>query len=549
MPIQAIFCDPPLSIARIGGSSVPMDAFTWVPSTDPHNPGETRIAPTWTLDIQPDGSVVPRMPKQVVLRDAGDLRPVAPFVELWCDEGPDGQPQNWNRVPLTAAKLKSEGLDVANLTFTIEAMNSKAMRRTGNPDLRFGTFQPVQIFGHQYVARGLEGISPPTATTPMIPRGQNGNPGRHIDLGKVQVIRPTTQPAPGTTPWDSEVNVDVVRLRFTPPRGEFYGPVAIAGTGVNVGGTFYPRVPAANAFLTDNAGWLGAEGLQAPIVPRDTFDGAEQPGGGRSLGIVDDTCELRIVVTLDQTAIGRTSLESHANIFSGPPDYAPDRRPFHSLADSLNDSAAPAAIAQRNQQLDDASRDRWIEDLFERTFETVSLMNVDFWRRARASSLTPAEQRPQPIPNDRYPEAERAMGSLDKLRDGNIAIEAPSDNVPLPLSERARERHRGLADILALKNFVRENPDRLRALVRPPYSFVATENGSATTMQMPPFMRASNALPLTLAKWQYDLLMAWRDAVVASPQLLVAFASRTEADMSSRSRERRAAVLTRLDKA
>ena len=66
-------------------------------------------------------------------------------------------------------------------------------------------------------------------------------------------------------------------------------------------------------------------------------------------------------------------------------------------------------------------------------------------------------------------------------------------------------------------------------------------------MQMPPFMRASNAEPLTLAKWQYDLLMAWRAAVVAGPMVALAAPGPLGAAMSRRSQERRAAVLNRLD--
>jgi hypothetical protein len=545
MPIQAIFCSPSLSIARIGASTVPMDAFAWVPSADPHA-GETRIAPSWTLDLQPDGSVVPRLPTQVVLRDVGDLRPVAPFVEIWCDVGGDGQPNTWSRVPLTTSVLQAEGLNVANLTFAVEAMNSKAARRTRNPNLRaslrFGTFPPVQVMGNQHAARRLLGISPPTAARPMIPQG------RSIDLGKFQVIQPTTQPAPNTTPWDSEVNVSVVRFRFTPPRGEFYGPTAVAGTGVTVRGTFHPRVPASNAFLDNDAGWLRAPGMEAFTAPADTFDGAETDNG-LSLGIVDDTSEVHITVTLDQSPIGRQRIEARANIFSGPPDFAPDRRPFLSLADDLNDRISPALVAQRNGAMTAAERDRWVEDLFERAFETVSLLNVDFWRSRRSSDLTPAEQRPQAIQNDRYPAPLRAMGSRDSLRDGNISIEAPSSNVPLPLSDRARDRHRGLSDIIALKNFVREHPDRLAALIRKPFSFGATESALRTTMQMPPFMRASNAGPLTLTKWQYELLMAWRDSVVAAPELPIAFETRLEEEASVRSRRRRSAVLARLDNA
>ena len=519
-----------------------MDSFSWVASNDPHNAGETRIVPAWTLDVQPDGSVIPRMPRQIVLRDAADLRPVAPFIELWCEEGPDGIPDSWTRVPLRAAMLLAEGLNMANLTFTIEAMNFKAARRTFDPDQRFGTFPQVQIFGDQYAPQPLLGVSPPTATTPMIPSG------RSIPLGRIQVIRPSGQPATGTTPWDSEIDLNVVRLRFTPPRGEFYGPTAIAGTGVTVGGTFFPRVPASNAFLDGSAGWLNAEGMRALIAPADTFDGAEQ-ASRRSLGIVDDTCEVRITVTLDRSQIGRDRLEAHANIFSGPPDFAPDRRPFVSLADDLNDRSSPQAITQRDKDLTDALRDRWVEDLFERAFETISLMNVDLWRNARGALLEAGQQRPEPIPDDKYPDPTRAMGSSDALRDGDIAIEAPSGDIRLPLSDRARDRHRGLSDIVALKNFIRENPARLRALVRGPFSAQPNENGNATTMQMPPFMRASSADPLTLTNWQYNLLMAWADDIVAGSEMLVAFATRLEEETSVRAATRRAAVLARLDTA
>ena len=138
------------------------------------------------------------------------------------------------------------------------------------------------------------------------------------------------------------------------------------------------------------------------------------------------------------------------------------------------------------------------------------------------------------------------MGARDTLRDGNIAIQAPSDAVPLPLSERARERHRTLSDIFTLTQFVRENPDRLQELMREPFSVADNESGNATTMQMPPFMRGSNAEPLTLAKWQYELLMQWRDRVTTAA-MPVAFATRADAELASRAGARRSTVLSHLD--
>ena len=83
-------------------------------------------------------------------------------------------------------------------------------------------------------------------------------------------------------------------------------------------------------------------------------------------------------------------------------------------------------------------------------------------------------------------------------------------------------RHRMLADLEGLRDFVGQNPGRLAKLIR--RSFEAergeTANGiGTTTMRMPPFMRNSNAGPLTLATWQYDLLMDWVKAIESQPEL------------------------------
>ncbi|QLH38114.1 MAG: hypothetical protein HWD60_02830 [Defluviicoccus sp.] len=72
---------------------------------------------------------------------------------------------------------------------------------------------------------------------------------------------------------------------------------------------------------------------------------------------------------------------AHATVFVAPPDFGPDRRPFLSLADELNDRSAEATA--RNASLVGVDLDDWVQDLFERIYETVSLMNVDFWRGRR----------------------------------------------------------------------------------------------------------------------------------------------------------------------
>src|SRR5439155_27362280 len=89
--------------------------------------------------------------------------------------------------------------------------------------------------------------------------------------------------------WSGIVDLEVVRWRFTPGRGRFFGPPQARQTSP-------PAVEAANAFLNASAGWFGAR-MSDVVVPADTFDGAETTAS-RSLGVVDDTCEARMEVSL-----------------------------------------------------------------------------------------------------------------------------------------------------------------------------------------------------------------------------------------------------------
>lgn len=489
--IRRIFFTPPVAVARLGGSATPMDAYDWA-TGDPHTIAETRVRPAWTLDVVADGSVVPRLPVRLIVRDGALLRPVAPFLELWAlvGDGPEGQ---LRQVVVTADLLAANGATEADVTFTVEAMNRKAARRTASPALRVGTFPAVQVRGDQHTAVELRGESPPDAARPLVPRG------RSVPLGSFQVLRPVPQPA--GQPWSEIVRVDAVRVRFTPGRGRFYGPPEAAQS---TGGR-PPAVPADRAFLTVDAGWFDAP--RGPwVVPADTFD--ERASGARSLGVVDDACDARIDAEL---RLGGTRLRCRATVAAGPPHFAPDRRPFLSLADELNDRQHDPG---RDTAMTAEDRDAWVEDLFERIFETVADFDVDFWRSQLARNLPPAERRQPPISGDGIPEPNRAMGGADRLRDPEIAIPAPSDAQPQPLAERARERHRNLSDLAELRAFVRDNPDRVDQLVRRPFG---RDSRGGQSMQMPPFMVNSNANALALAWWQYDLLMAWVRAERARP--------------------------------
>jgi hypothetical protein len=294
----------------------------------------------------------------------------------------------------------------------------------------------------------------------------------------------------------------------------------------------------ARAFLDPDAGWFGA-GRGDRVVPADTID--ERAAGG-SLGVVDDTCDVTVSA---QLAVGASTLRARANVSVGPPHFAPDRRPFLSLADELNDRQHDPA---RDAAMGAVERSAWVEDLFERIYETLALFDVDFWRSNRTRELAANEQRPA-IPGDGVPDPTRAMGGRDRLRDPEIAIPARSGIEPLPLSARARERHRTLSDLSELIPWLRSHPDRLRQLVRGPFAFSARDSARQTSMQMPPFMRNSNALPLTLARWQYDLLMDWATAVVAAAPDDALESFPAASGLSPTAAGRRRQVLDRLDAA
>ena len=546
--IQEIFITPPIAIARLGGGTTPQDSYRWVESPNPRSNGETTIAPDWSLTVQADGTVAPVMPTLLQFRDGSLIRPVCPFFELWALVGePGSAPATWREVPVTPALLTAQGATLNNLVFQIDAKNLKVARRTSNPDLRFGTFPPVQVRGDNNSPTPILAVSPPgiAASRRMIPSG------RSIPLGSFQVMKSRPQPAPGSTPWTEAVNVELIRFRFTPARGHSYGPPQAAQPQSQPGSIPFPAVEAGRAFLNQNAGWAGFRAQNNSFdPPQDTYDGADV-GNNSSLGVVDDTCEARFEISLQLPGPGNRTLTTAANVFVAPPDFAPDRRPFLSLADELNDRASDGT--SRTAAMSPEDREVWVQDLFERIYETVSLFNVDLWRRAKAITLTGGRLAPA-IPNDHTREEKRAMGGRDKLRNGFFALQAESQNVRLPLTAHARMRHRALSDLEGLRDFITQNPGRLATLIRRSFEAAAGETSDGigvTTMQMPPFMRNSNAGPLTLSPWQYDLLMAWVDAIEAPPAPLAAL-PRAEAQppagrpLSDAAIARRAEVLSRI---
>ena len=97
---------PPMAIARLGDSKIPLDAFDWAEDPNAHGGGQTVIRPALTFDVQPDGSIRPRVPPIIQFRDTsgGPIRPTAPFFEVWARFDDGTEPR-----PLTATTLAALG--------------------------------------------------------------------------------------------------------------------------------------------------------------------------------------------------------------------------------------------------------------------------------------------------------------------------------------------------------------------------------------------------------------------------------------------------------
>jgi hypothetical protein len=112
-------------------------------------------------------------------------------------------------------------------------------------------------------------------------------------------------------------------------------------------------------------------------------------------------------------------------------------------------------------------------------------------------------------------------------------------------------RHRAMSDLQNLIEVVSLDANRIKTVVRPPFEVESFEDGNSTSMRMPPFMRQSNALPLTLARWQYDLLLRWveRTAADLAAGRLEAVGRPRARVLSPEAAARRASVLARIDAA
>jgi hypothetical protein len=526
--VVEMFFLPPIAVARVGGSDNPLEAFEWDSDVSAHGAHQTIIKPTVTLDVAADGAVRAYLPNVIRFRDGDQLRPAAPFFELWLKLEKGGKKL---KKPATPALLAQLGVSLANVQFNVTVANCKAQRRTGSAACSF--IARVDVGGNDHQRKPLLAISPRTADQePLV------YPDRPIPLGAFQVIRPAAKIAMG-------IDLSQIRVRFTPARGEVYGPPnAIVGPpspaqpGEIVArqilpGVLHEIVPERNRILNTNTPWssytMNEKGQSDP-QPCDSYDGADV-GNWRSWGVVDDTCDGIITA---QLVVGGQRFVATARILSGVPDFAPDRRPFVSLAGDLADRELPPAEVS-SENLEDATAE--IVDLFARIFETAGLMNLD---AMRYKAIMININDPPPPNYEGLPKIDdKMMTREDTPYVDLIPVELNSDKVaqgsdgvrlePLPYTEVVKVAHAPLTDLVTLRDFLRTHKEHVIRLVRPPYGRFSqlaekpdvvpnkafrdarVSRDSLHDMRMPPFMRDSDENPLSLAWRDYDMLMKFID--------------------------------------
>jgi hypothetical protein len=527
--IQNVMFRPPLAVGRLGGAATPMDSYRWREDPTVHGAARNVIEPALSLEVRPDGSLAPFLPTVLRFREGRELRPVAPFFELWAtvvfgEANPPGSPAGGTvaEIPLTRALLESAGGRLDEIVFSVRVSNLKAARRTGDEANAFEA--SIEVRGDDFARRPLLAASPPQPGRELLVL-----PERPIPLGSFQVIRPI----PGQV---NAVDLDVLRMRFTPAAGQVYGPPSAMVGEDDSTRRRYEIVPPANRILNPAASWLRYDADYAKFSnpePSDTYDGADQ-GTNQSWGVVDDTCD---GVLQAEVVIGGQRHVAVARVCVGPPDYAPDRRPFVSLADDLADRdlepAAPAELLD-----DEAGTQHRLADLLQRVWETASLVNLDAIRERALGD------------NSFVPDIAPKLGELPRTDQGSLtwpadepyaddkvrAVSSEPHNNPdeLTLTALVAMAHDRLAEEDELVDFLLNQALRLRQMIRPAYG--AFDQLSPTVaadrhpdpgfrdpritrdqmhdMRMPPYMRDETASALSLTRRQYVELMAYVEAAI-----------------------------------
>lgn len=456
--IHQLWIYPPLAFARVGPSLTPCDNFHWGPNDlRPRGTGKTTIQAMETLHVAADGTISSSMPTEITFKDAAGLKPVCPFFELHGEWSVNGEVHSG---PITPQVLDTFGLAAHDLTWSVEVANLKPFHYTLMPDDRI--VARVELPSDRTERQQLAGTSPDEAQRPLVPLGQS------LPLGSVQLTRPSNA-FPG------------FRLRFTPGAGWVYGPTNLPERGTDI------VLPQERLILNTEASWCHFE-LSSDDVrtnPSNLYAVEELPSGRLiSLGLVDDVCDGLISCMIKGVP------PAFARIVVGPPQYAPDRRTFTSLADGLTDRVRRNDVRDPAYTENMALTSAEVGDLMERILETMELMNLDYQnQRARSENSTVAADQGLPPALS----AGKAFPAMEPILER-----------PLPLTEYGRQKHRRFVSLEVFEDMLRERPDLINKIIREPMT-----GDRYYDQRMPALMRGSDRYPMHITRRQYDLLIAW----------------------------------------
>lgn len=336
MGIKGIRIFPPLAVARLGSSPVPLENYD-LKIPDAVSP--RKIVPAPTLLIDEEGNLTEILSAgPVSFRDgAGLIHPVAPFFEVWVQlEGSD----DWTQ--LTKQVLTDHGVNTDAVVWKVSVGNHKVYRRTADPDDRIEA-----VTGDFSDHRRHE----------LLGESKHFIPNESLPLGHVQYIKPSDEHPE-------------VRLRFTPAHGKVYGSADDPSDPYVVKPLYVGK-------------WRG---YSEPDTPKNNYDGRrltnpaqifagydipDQSTPGVSLhvsyGYIDDECDGIVEVSLK---IGQGSFTAHARVAAGPPTFAPDSKPVRTVADELEQALLGPTVIAAPEEIES------VKDIVRRALETVRLMNT-----------------------------------------------------------------------------------------------------------------------------------------------------------------------------
>ena len=342
---------PPLAIARLGSSDVPLDNYTL--SDDPDHPlGYRTITPEPSLTIEEATGEITDFAcaKTIDFTDEKHrIRPVAPFFEAFREV--DGKLE-----PLREADLP-EG---ARLVWTVELANHKVFRRTNQPKDQVAG--KIEISDHaRHAIKGYCGnfIAPDKDC---------------IHFGHGQFIKP----GPADDPVRSQI-----RFRFTPGKGLIYGP-----EGDPVLSDKEKEEPGLKLCIYRKDGpWVGFDadpdaykdlGFYNETLPPSLY-AISSPAPSwlnnniaTSRGYFDDSCDGFVTLKI-MDKNGDCLAQSTSRVCAGPPDIAPDAMFLRSLADDLEQVVEGPGLPEDEPA--EVTRARAL-DIVRRAFETVRFMNL-----------------------------------------------------------------------------------------------------------------------------------------------------------------------------